>query len=125
MVVDTVTIKGQLIGFLYEPITWSKNVNSFIYAFVATVLQTAQAHNVVVPGGRKYNVPSGNFTIDLAGGDSTPTLTSYSQAAIAGADDFADCDVTVKDVFDVIVSNTREVTPTCEFPNIGSRSSFR
>ena len=95
-------------------------MNSFVYAFVATVLQAAQAHNVAVPGGGKYNIPSGNFTADLIGSDSTPTLTSYLQAAIAGADDSADGDVTVKDVFDIIVSNTREVTPTCKFSNIGS-----
>ena len=125
MVVDSVTIIGQLFTFLYTPRAWSEDVNNIVYPFVAIVLQAAQVHNVVVPGGRKYNIPSGNFTIDLTGGDSTLTLTSYSEVAIAGADDFADGDVTVKEVFDIIVSNTREVTPTCKFSNVGSRSSFR
>ena len=39
-------------------------MNSFLYAYVALVMQASQAHNVPIPGGRKYSVPSGNITID-------------------------------------------------------------
>jgi len=95
-------------------------VNGFVYKFVGFILQTAQAHNVTIPGGQKYNVPSGNFTIDEAllsqiGAIPSPNLTSYTPQAIAGADDFNDGNTAIRDVFDMIVKNTQEVTPTCEF----------
>ena len=111
-----------LFGLLYQPGIWSQEVNTDLYSFVALVLQAAQALNIHIPGGRKYNVPTGNFTIssDITG-TSTPTLTSYSGVAIAGADDFADGSVTIEDIFDIIVRNTREVTPTCEFFTVSSR----
>ena len=97
--------------------TWSDSVNGFIYQFVALVLQAAQAHNVTTNGGVKYNVPSGNITIDGTGNSSSPSLTSYSTAAIIGADDFDDEDITLTEAFDIIVNITRQVTPTCTFLN--------
>ena len=106
---------------MYSPEAWSQEVNTVLYAFVALVLQTAQALNVTAPGGHMYNVPTGNFTSDPTG-DAAPTLVSYSQVAITGADDFYDGGVTIKDVFDVIVNNTREVTPTCTFSALISHS---
>ena len=66
-----------------------------------------------------YNVPSGNIAVDFTGA-TTPTLVSYTPLAIGGADNFFDDGVTVKDIFDVIVSTTREVTPTCTFSTIRS-----
>ena len=97
-------------------------MNTDLYSIVALVLQATQALNITVPGGRKYNVPTGNFTLSSnITGTSTPALTSYSPVAIAGADDFADGSVTIKDIFDIIVSNTREVTPTCEFSTVSLR----
>ena len=96
-------------------------MNTDVYGFVALVLQAAQALNIAPPGGRKYNVPTGNITLNI---DMTPTLVSYSHVAISGADDFADGGVTIKDVFDVIVSTTREVTPTCRFSTLNSYSSI-
>ena len=100
-------------------------MNTDIYQTVAVILQTAQAHNVTVPGGAKYNVPSGNITADLTmptqpGAGPRSNLTSYSTAAIVGADDYKDSQVTIKDLFDIIVQNTREVTPTCMFPTVCS-----
>ena len=110
-----------LLGLLYWPESWSQSVNTDVYAFVALVLQASQALNITLPGGQKYNVPSGNISI----GDTIPlTLVSYSQAAISGADDFADGGVTAKDLFDVIVNNTREVTPTCKLSTIIFRLSI-
>ena len=94
-------------------------MNTDLYEFVALVLQASQALNITLPGGQKYNVPTTNITVNFTG-DATPTLFSYSQQAIAGADDFLDDDVKIKDVFDAVVSNTREVTPTCKFPVIRS-----
>ena len=87
-------------------------------------LQTAQAHNVTVPGGDKYNVPSVKIT-DLTGPVDPGTipasnLTSYTTAAISGADDFRDGKITIKDLFDIIVKTTRKVTPTCMFLIVGS-----
>jgi hypothetical protein len=95
-------------------------VNTDLYAFVALVLQAAQALNITAPGGHNYNVPTGTINNTLTGDSTPPTLTDYTQVAIAGADDFADGGVTIKDVFDIIVSNTREVTPTCRFSPISS-----
>lgn len=89
-------------------------MNTDVYEFVALALQAAQLLNITPPVWQKYNVPSGNNTISTLG-NPPPTLTSYSQVAIAGADSFFDAGVTIKDVFDVIVSNTRDITPTCEF----------
>jgi hypothetical protein len=93
-------------------------VNSYIYQVVGSALQAAHVHNLSVPCGDKYNTPSGNLTVDLPtsiGPSSATGLTSYTTAAIAGADNFVDGDVTIKDVFDVIVNTTRCVTPTCVF----------
>ena len=94
-------------------------MNGDIYQFVALLLQTAQAHNVTIDGSAKYNVPSVKPAIDksfLSEADAAPpvTLVSYTSAAIAGADNFNDDDVTIEDVFDTIVNVTREVSPTCE-----------
>ncbi|KAF9793491.1 Alpha/Beta hydrolase protein [Thelephora terrestris] len=101
-----------LFNLLYLPMTWSEGVNGFLYEYVALVLQASQAHNVTIPGGRKYNVPPGNITIDDTADTFFPNRTSYSQAAIAGADDFEDGNTTISNIFDIIVENTREVTPT-------------
>ena len=103
---------GSLFNILYTPLTWSEDVNDDIYRFVGFILQTAQAHNITIDGGARYNVPPGEFTISSDAPSSN--LTSYTAVAIGGADDFSDGDVTIKDVFDVIVNNTREVTATCE-----------
>ena len=89
-------------------------MNGAIYDFVAFVLQASQAHNLTIDGGGKYNVPSKEITIDKSTFGSSPNLTSYALAAISGADDFNDDNTTIKDVFDIIVNNTREVTSTCE-----------
>ena len=91
-------------------------MNGFLYEFVGLVLQASQTHNVTVPGGRKYNVPSENITIDDTVATSYTGMTSYSQVAIAGADDLNDGNTTIKDIFDVIVENTREVTSACKLP---------
>ena len=107
---------------MYTPQTWSTEVNTDVYAFIALVLQASQALNIPIPGGKKYNVPTGNITLGSSGGPPAPSLVSYTQTAIAGADDFVDGGVTIKDVFDVIVSTTRDVTPTCKFPVVTSRS---
>ena len=93
--------------------TWSESVNGFLYEYVALVLQASQAHNVTIPGCRKYNVPSGKITIDETVFASTLNRTTYSEAAITGADDLRDADVTIRDVFDIFVENTREISPTC------------
>jgi len=103
---------------------WSQSVNGYIYQFVALVLQTAQANNVTVPGGDTYNFPSVNITDPTEGVDpgTTPVsnLTSYTTAAIIGADDFSNGKTTINDVFDMIVQVTRNVTPTCMFLTVGS-----
>jgi hypothetical protein len=98
-------------------------VNGDVYQLVGTILQAAEAYNITLGGGIKYNVPSRNFTINIPSQTGTVTsqnLTSYTQVAIVGADDLDDGNVTVKDVFDVIVDTTREVTPTCELPIVRS-----
>jgi hypothetical protein len=78
---------------------------------VGLVLQASQAHNVSVPCGRKYNVPSEKITIEDTGASFYP---NYTEVAIAGADDFNDGSTTIRDIFDYIVEVTREVTPTCK-----------
>lgn len=93
--------------------TWTTQVNGFLYEFIGLVLQAAQAHNVTAPGGRKYNVPSGKITIDDTVATFYPNRTSYSQVAISGADNFNDSDTTIREIFDIIVENTRQVTPAC------------
>jgi len=104
---------------LYSPQTWSGYVNGFIYRFAGFVLQTSQARNITIDGIHNYIVPSGDFTISESllreiGALPSPNLTSYTQSAISGADNFNDGDATIRDVFDMIVNNTREVTPTCK-----------
>lgn len=98
-------------------------MNTSIYQFVAFVLQASKAHNVTVDGGAKYSVPSGEFAIDestfgafLSDVPPSRDLTSYALTAISGADNFNDDETTIGDVFNLIVNNTREVTPTCRFP---------
>jgi hypothetical protein len=46
-------------------------MNGDIYVFSALVLQAAQALKIAVPGGKKYNVPSGNITFGDTG-DASP-----------------------------------------------------
>ena len=87
------------------------NSQGDVYQILALVLQAAQAHNVTVPGGKKYNVPSGNITFNNT---ASTNLTSYSLVAIIGADDFRDNNTKVKDIFDTFVEITRDITPTCE-----------
>ena len=117
-VADTTT--AYIFNLLYAPTSWSDQVNSQVYQLVAAVLQLAQEHNVTLSGGAKYSVPSGNFSFDKTllstiGAAPPQNLTSYALAAISGADNFNDDSVTIKNVFDVVVSNTRQVTPSCEF----------
>ena len=107
-----------LFNLLYSPTTWSESVNGFLYEYVALVLQASQAYNVTIPGCGKYNVPSGNITIDDTVENYYPTRVSYSQSAIVGADNFNDANTTIRDVFDIFVGNTRELTPTCTFLTI-------
>ena len=95
-------------------------MNGFLYEFVGLALQASQAHNSTVPGGRKYNIPSENITIDDTVSATSQGMTSYSLAAISGADDVNDGNTTIKDIFDAIVETTREVTPTCKSCNIHS-----
>ena len=107
-----------LFNLLYSPTTWSESVNGFLYEYVALILQASQAYNVTIPGCRKYNVPGGNITTDDTVENSYPIRVSYSQAAIAGADNFNDTSATIRDIFDIFVENTRELTPTCVFITI-------
>ena len=102
-------------------------MNGPIYNFVAFILQASRAHNIKIGGGRKYNVPSEEITVDkLAFGPSQPGLKSYVQEAVFGADDFKDVNTTVKEVFDIVVNTTREFAPTCElsFSLISVRFSY-
>ena len=110
---------------LYSPPDWSVSANGIIYDFVSFVLQASQDHNVTVDGGAKYNIPPEGVAVDKTafesflggtGATSSQNLTSYALAAISGADDFNDDNTTIRDVFDIVVNNTREVTPTCKFP---------
>jgi hypothetical protein len=92
---------------------WSDYVNGYVYEFVAFVLQASQAYNITIDGGDKYNVPSGTIVTGMMGNAPPPGLTSYTETAIIGADDFNDDDTTLSNVFDTIVNLTRQVTPTC------------
>jgi len=119
LVADTTTV--YLFNLLYAPTSWSDQVNQQVYQIVAIVLQLALDHNVTLSGGAKYSVPSGDFSFDKTllstiGAAPLQNLTSYALAAISGADNFNDDSVTIKNVFDVVVSNTRQVTASCEFP---------
>jgi len=91
---------------------------------VGSILQTAQLFNVATITG-KYNMPSETIgfesSLGLPGAGPSPNLTTYALTAISGADNFNDGSVTIKDVFDVVVSNTRNVTPTCELSVFRSR----
>jgi hypothetical protein len=87
-----------------------------LYQYVAL---SSQAHNTTISGGHKYNIPSGNITLEgPLKGEPRPNMTMYSEYAISGADDFSDGSVTVKEVFDFVVNTTREITPTCELSNV-------
>ena len=83
---------------------------------MAFLLQTAKAHNIPVG---QYNIPSEPIVLHEPPA-APPNLTSYTGAAIPGADNFNDDKVTIKDVFGVIVDNTRNETPTCESPIVCS-----
>ncbi|KAF9785048.1 hypothetical protein BJ322DRAFT_1108516 [Thelephora terrestris] len=114
--------KYSLYHILYTPMMWSDYVNGPIYQFVALALQAAQAHNITTDGGFKYNVPSGNITIDQTGNPPSPNLTSYTTAAIVGADDFNDDKTTITNLFDIIVNVTRQDTAT--FGTVWDDGSF-
>ena len=127
-VADTTTV--YIFNLLYAPTSWSDQVNNDVYQIVAAVLQLAQDHNVTLSGGAKYSVPSGDFSIhktplSTIGAAPPQNLTSYALAAISGADNFNDDNVVIKDLFDAVVSNTRQVTASCEFHVAHSLVSVR
>ena len=95
-------------------------MNNEVFLIVASILQAAQANNLTVSGGLKYKVPSGVFSIDKTilstiGAAPAANLTSYALVAISGADDFSGDGVTIKNLFDEMVSITRTITPSCKF----------
>lgn len=100
-------------------------MNGETYDWVVFILQTAQAHNITIDGSGKYNVPSEKITLDTSAFESSQNLTSYATAAISGADDFNDDNTTIKDMFDMVVNNTRETVPTCEFSLFTHTCPFR
>ena len=112
---------AYLFNLLYAPTSWSDHVNTEVFQIVTGILQTAVAHNITLSGGAKYNVPSGSgFSFDKTllgaiGAAPPQNLTSYALAAISGADNFNDDSATIKDLFDAVVSNTRQVTSACKF----------
>ena len=93
---------------------WSDKVNGFLYEFVGLVLQASQAHNVMAPGGCKYNVPSEKITIDNTVAEFYLNVISYTYVAITGVDDFNNDNMAIRETFDFLVENTQEVTPACE-----------
>ena len=93
-------------------------MNDLLYGYVSLVLQAAQAHNVAIPGGRKYQVPSGNVTLEDPINAISAIRTSYSLNAISGADNFHDGSATIRDILDSVVETTRNVSSTCELPII-------
>lgn len=107
--------KQFLYILLYTPMTWSSDMNGYVYQFVAFVLQASQVRGITIEGGAKYNVPSANITLIETGNPPPPDLTSYTGDATIGADDFNDDNVTITDLFDIVVDFTRRVTPTCAF----------
>ena len=115
---DADFITGFLFSLLYAPTAWAENCNNEVYQLIGLIHQTALAHNVTLDGGVKISVPSGGFTFDKSrlgnSGAALGALTSYSLAAITGADNFNDDNATISDVFDTIVEITRDITPTCE-----------
>ena len=104
----------MLLALLYSPTLWGSFTNTYLYEGVGYILQAAQAHNITIDGGAKYNIPSKAFTINEGTGDTSQNSTSYAMTAISGADDFNDNNARIKDVFDIVVNTTREVTPTCK-----------
>ena len=54
-----------LLSVVYTPETWSNDVNTDVYAFVDLVLQASKALNITIPGCEKYNVPTGNITLNF------------------------------------------------------------
>ena len=110
---------------MHTPTLWAEHCNGDVYDLIGTIHTIAQAHNVTLDSGPKISLPPREFNIDKAlmkrlSARAPGALTSYSSAAIAGADNFNDGSATVSDVFDQIVANTREITPTCEFPVVRS-----
>ena len=89
-------------------------MNGFIYQYVALILQASEIHNIPVPGGRKYNIPSGSITIDHTATIFPLGQNSYTGVAVTGADDFSDQSTTIREVFDIVVAHTRQNTPTCK-----------
>ena len=113
-------ILDTILLLLYSPSEWNLYANGYIYDFVGFVLQASKTYNITIDGGDKYHVPPEEIAIDTpsmggAGNTSSQNLTSYTMAAIAGVDNFSDKTLTIKEVFDIIVDTTREVTPTCRF----------
>jgi len=107
-------IREFLLGVLNSPTAWADHCNNDVAPLIALIHQTAQAHNVTLKTGLKINVPSGKVSFDRSrlAKRAPGALTSYSSAAIAGADNFNDGSASVSNVFDTIVANTRQITPT-------------
>ena len=93
-------------------------MNADLYPFVVLTplfLQGSQALTITVPGGEQYKIPTAIIALNFDGGTSTPTLVSDLPVAIVGADNFVGSDVMVKNLFDTVTGDAREVAPTCNF----------
>jgi len=98
---------------------WSAFANETLYPFIAGIFQFAQAHNVSLSDDKSvvYHLPSQAIEFDpslMWDGPPPGSLRSFAFDAIIGADSRDDEGVTMKDVFDVIVNTTQNITPSCE-----------
>lgn len=103
-----------------NPGLWSGFANEALYPLVINLFQVAQAHNVPLSDDKSivYHVPSETVEFDpylMWPGLYPPgTLRSFVFDAVVGADNTNDTWVTMRDVFDVLVDTTRNISPTCK-----------
>jgi pimeloyl-ACP methyl ester carboxylesterase len=110
-------MKEVIFGLLHTPTAWAEHCNGDVYDLIRDIHKIARANNVTLEGGPVINIPpetsnTGRSLLRRISGRAPGALVSYSSAAIAGADNFNDASATVSNVFDMIVENTRDITPT-------------
>jgi len=99
-----------LLSALSFPEDWPVVANQFAYTAIVAILTAGRAHGFTDP----YVLPE-NPVEPFPQNSSGLPPSSNSIEAIAGADGAASNGVPLKEVFDVIVATTRDITPTCMF----------
>lgn len=101
---------------LYSPGVWSRVANEILYPLIQDIHRSAKAANIATGAANLLDeeVPVNRKLLEKM--LQQPPL-SHGTTAIYAADSWESENSTTKDVYDMIVKTSREVSPMCRFLN--------